>query len=132
MLHQDVYVSKSLTAPVHALRWNCLCFNCTWRESVCKSLCCTSTVYVCIQEPCLYTRALRWNCLRFSLVLHLELSVDKSLCYTCTCAFVLHLESAFLRGPVLHLYVVFCTAPGECLSTRACAASVRVLLCCLS
>ncbi len=34
----------------------------------------------------------------------------------------------YRQEPVLHLYMWFCTAPGGCLSTRACDAAVRLLL----
>ncbi len=36
------------------------------------------------------------------------MSVYKSLCCICTCAFVLPLESVWLKEPVLHLYVCVC------------------------
>ncbi len=40
--------------------------------------------------------------------LHLEMSVYKSLCCTCRCAFVLNMEGAYLQEPVLcDEYVVY-------------------------
>jgi hypothetical protein len=99
-----VCLQEPCAAPVHvctvckslALELSALVLN---LESL-STRACAAPVYVCIQEPCLYTRALSWNCLCFSTG-----TPPGTVC---------------LQEPVLHLYVCFCTAPGECFYEGLC------------
>jgi hypothetical protein len=137
-----------------AVRAKCCTFTCAFvlpleGVSVYKSLCCIGTcafvlhmVGVCLQEPVLhlYVRvyAAPEGCLskracvafvRARLCCTWRVSVYKSLCCICTCAFVLHPKGVCLKEPVRHLYMCVFDVPRGCLSKRAYTAQCTCTAC---
>ncbi len=123
--------------------WTCLLYNnrgCPWtcpldsslhlyprRCLACSSFCCTRTrlslqeavlhLFVfCCADPrgCLSTRAYAAS-VHVLLCWSWRVSVYKSLCCICPCAFVLTLEGVCLQEPMLHLPESFCADSGVCL-----------------